>query len=262
MDKLSYEVLSLIVGHLDGPLASYATVSRAWQSVVETRTFTQVRVESDSMDTFATALGPSHDRRRKTLKKLYFEVRLPESNELRAEYRKNLAVFREAVTVLFQRLATWEGTDGRFELAIGTSRTEVYDNTRELEEQGFCVLDPSDTYGGRSAEGRRYLALRDKDLQTVLKVSCVNAFSVNNPYGFRIHPATGFLMARSFPGLQELSLSYVDPVKRRFGLRRKHRQAVADGVKSLRDLPWLRKLRITCSRNPDPADHGFELQDF
>lgn len=265
MDKLSYEVISLIVGNIDGPLSPYSVVSRAWQSVVEARTFSRVLLESRSMDVLDSTFAPSQGRRRKNLKKLYFDVCLPKSNELRADYRKNLEVFRQAVTALFQRLAAWEETGRNLELTIGTSRIytdEVPDNTLELEEMGYCGLDRSGTDDDRSPGGRRYLALRDTDLQAVPTVSCVNALVVGNPYGFSIHPTAGFLMARCFQGLQELSLSYYDPVKRRRALRREHRQAVADGVKSLHDLPRLRKLQIKCEHNRDPQDHGFEIQDF
>lgn len=264
MDKLSYEVLSLIVGNLDVPLAQFATLSRAWQSVVEARIFSHVRFQSGSMDIFDSALGPSQDRRRKILKKLVFNVVLPKSNELRVEYRKNLVVFRQAVTALFERLATWEERDRHLEVVIETSRTfhAEYDNTQELEDQGFCVSNRSDTYGGRSAAGRRYLALRKTDLQTVPKVACVGALDVDNSYGFSIHPAAAFLMARSFLGLEELKLSYYDPAKRRRALRQEHRQAMADGVRSLHELPRLKKLLINCLHNDDPADHGYEIQDF
>lgn len=260
MDKLSHEIISLIAGNIEGPLATYAVISRVWQSVIEARTFSQVRLKSGSMDTLHSALAPAHAGRRKALQKLCFDVELPKWNDKRADYRKNLDVFRQAVAAFFQRLATWEGADKHFQLAIETSYAEN-EYFRELEAQGFGVFDSCSERGDRSALLRRYLALRDTDLQEVPRISCVSSFVVP-ARGPSIHPTACFRMARCFQGLEELSLSYFDPVKRRHALRQEHRQAVADGVKSLRNLPCLRKLRITACNNRDPADHSFAIQDF
>lgn len=59
MEKRTFELIFLVVTHLKGSLAQYATISRTWQYMIERRTFSQVRVESDALGLFETSFAPN-----------------------------------------------------------------------------------------------------------------------------------------------------------------------------------------------------------
>ena len=107
------EIFSEIIKNLDGPLASYSTISRDWQCHIEARTMAEIHVRSDDAGQLDTIFQDS--RRRSLLKTLIYEIILPSYNPLRwskvpgrRECLKNNIAFTHDLRNLFTKLRTYD----------------------------------------------------------------------------------------------------------------------------------------------------------
>ncbi|KAK7946301.1 uncharacterized protein PG986_010622 [Apiospora aurea] len=110
MDRLSFEVVSLILDELQGPhgkstLAPYSTISRQWQAAVERRTFASLTVED--LGQFQAVISSSPFRL-PALRDLRFNVDLPTDSESRASYHRIQSAVLSTTTSLLNHLSTWE----------------------------------------------------------------------------------------------------------------------------------------------------------
>lgn len=117
MDKLSIEILSLVVAELSvGPsprpadrprLARYATISRTWQHLVEARTFASIRyvkLDEKELSTFAALF--KHTRRQTLLRSFSLSFEPPFEGNLRAGHIANSTALGSALMSLFRFLST------------------------------------------------------------------------------------------------------------------------------------------------------------
>ncbi|KAI4861614.1 hypothetical protein F4820DRAFT_433098 [Hypoxylon rubiginosum] len=113
MDKIPLEVLREILSRLDsrhdGRLAPYATVCRAFQFLIEARTFAKIKIDhsAESMKRFEAAFASK--RRRCLLRTLTFTIHLPDRynwsvRQLRPEHDRRYTI---AVNELFAQLHKW-----------------------------------------------------------------------------------------------------------------------------------------------------------
>ncbi|KAK8060679.1 hypothetical protein PG996_010609 [Apiospora saccharicola] len=254
MDKLSLELILLVIDYLKEPLAPYATISRTWQCMIESRTFSQVRVEIDALDLFETAFAPAQARRRQTLRRLDLQVRMPSNRLEKPDYRKNFAVFRQALIALLRYLASWEVTETPFELSL--KHIPPHDHQ----------LYASSTRWLRAAEDARSsgrcLTLRDLGMEDLPTVLCVRHLSWCFSCSRYISVNTVSHISGRFLALEKLHLECWDYPKKPHSLRRERRTALADGLNSLHSLPRLKKLQIIDRGRFDYQNHSAVLQDF
>ncbi|KAK8123294.1 f-box domain cyclin-like [Apiospora kogelbergensis] len=252
MDKLSFEVVSLILDNLPdddeygvGPkLAPYATISRTWQAAVEARTFARVTVRN--LDHLQPLFSPS-TYRPAALRELAFEVHLPVDSESRAHHRQNQSAVLAAFTSLLGQLAACEaqpsngGHVGPIKLRIGF-----------LGPDGDVFLD-------RTAANKRYLEFPGEEVGALAAIRSVSWLILAARCGGRgLHPGTACQLATRFSDLQRLELHYWDPALKRPAQRKANRSKLAAGIKNLDQLPRLSRLSIVRNGGFEPANHGFE----
>ncbi|KAK8074087.1 hypothetical protein PG994_004986 [Apiospora phragmitis] len=245
MDKLSFEIISLILDHLPKfkygfCIAPYATISRQWQAVVESRTFARVCVVD--LDDFKSIFSAS-SYRPAALRKLEFEVGLPSDGDTRAHHLQNQAAALAAITLLLDGLAACESrlhdgchictpSMGPINLRLG-----YY-----LEEAEDCKVAAADCE--KSAAIKRYLKFQEEEVRALPKNRCVSRFRIRAKAGEAQHPLTSCQLATCFTGFQVFELQYWDPPVKRSTLRKANRSALADGITILGQLPHLSKLQI------------------
>ncbi|KAF2819069.1 hypothetical protein CC86DRAFT_150510 [Ophiobolus disseminans] len=93
-------------------LASYATISAKWKTVVEKITFKRLSISSNELDQFQAIV---HKQRRGILSHVSFKVQLPEYSdaacahvESREEQHSNNECFTRGIHALFAIMRTWE----------------------------------------------------------------------------------------------------------------------------------------------------------
>lgn len=91
---------------------------------------------------------------------------------------------------------------------------------------------------------------------TLPKVQCITELDgIEVDRRVRIHPAAVCQILAALPNLRTLTLKPDQPSRRVRGLHRKHRLALADGLRSLR-LPHLEALELSLG-DTNPKNHSF-----
>ncbi|KAK5658192.1 hypothetical protein OQA88_2165 [Cercophora sp. LCS_1] len=99
----------------------------------------------------------------------------------------------------------------------------------------------------------RYLRLLSHELPTVQCITDLDGPVMD--YVTRIHPTSICQILTALPNLQSLTLKLKQPSRRVCPLRKKHRLALADGLRTL-SLPRLQTLRLALG-DCDPKNHSF-----
>lgn len=244
MDKLSPEILSLIIAQLaagaspaDSPrIGPYATISRRWQHLIETRTFASIRylkLNEKELSTFASLF---EDARRQTLlRKLYLTFEPPVQGNLRAGHVANCAALGSVLTSLFKVLSAWE-TDSR---TIDVLFEIAYSNNTPF---------------------RRYFML-DQPQTVLAAVPYVSYLRISGICGTALHPTAGVKLASSLPNLHTLDYRFYNPEPKRAQLRKEIRKALATSLDSL-ELPMLRHLDLTQEPRLVLCNHSLEYGDL
>lgn len=267
MDKLSPEILSLIVGHLyavprgefeadDPATRGPYTISRNWQCAVEAHTLADIEVRSTELPAFACVFS---DRRRQALlRRIRYVVWLPAHVDSPWDIENNLAALGRAVHGLWGLLAAWEQA-AHHDVAWPSLDIQI----RYTWDVGAPATDgaaeaPTDRRG-RSWPARLFLQLPSDCIGALPRVRRVTGFQVN----LDTHPTTICQIAAAFPRLRSLSLPFPDAVVRRRGRRQEHRLALAIGLRELRKrLPRLERLKIVRMGGWEPTNHSFDCQNF
>lgn len=287
MDKLSLELVYLIVSHLAGrpplppainlpyppprreSMVPYATISRQWQVAVENVNFTHIKVKSSDLAEFATVF--SYPRRRALLRRLDLDVVLPSycetrvaDFETREEHRANVTAFDKGVRALLDLLRHWEeDTPGGFagyggdDFALRIEAHSPMDGKFGLHSVPVGI--GRDRYAGRYLVFVEALAegTSPAPLPTVRRVS---HFLYENPER-QFHPAALCQVLDALPNLETIDLDLGEPPFKALGRRREHRLALAAGLEKL-ELSRLTSLRINWSCNMDPFNHSFNCGDL
>lgn len=269
-EDLNDDVLGLIISHLyatpppptsltwDPPVlgrraqgTAYALVNKRWQALAERHTLASIALKTADLPTFATTFASP--RRREFLRRLSLTVSLPTHGESRDSFARNLAAFRATVSLFFGTLSLWSGRQqGRLELHL--------DAAWDIEYQDN---EPVDLYFDvtKSSASRRYLTLLDDDGQQLLlpPVQSITSFITSNAAGRAFHPTALCTLAAAMPRLTLFSLSYLDPVPARIGLRRELRCALASGLLSLSPLAALSQLTVIREPMSSIHNHSFSV---
>ncbi|KAJ5455705.1 uncharacterized protein N7458_003969 [Penicillium daleae] len=133
MDSLPPELISRVLDHMipvgnytrrSPSLASYATLGRHWQAIIERRTFANIRIHTPKrMEEFQRIVT---DRRRRSCVQLIKLVVRLESYDVQArarwetdeERQQNTKIFTSTISTLFKILSCWPDDAASIELSI------------------------------------------------------------------------------------------------------------------------------------------------
>lgn len=274
MDKLSPEVLSIILAHLlakptqERPSA-YATVARSWQYVVEAFSFANITIKSKELETLTRIFSGPGRHRRDLLRQLNYNIGLPTHGDSRNDHATNEGAFGSAVQSCFDLLESWDkGYDGDHDGQDGTITRRSCPNM-QLHLWLSHDVDTKNADGPvdhafdvcHSSAARRYHTLLPEF--NVPQVQCVTSLGIGVTLGRAPHPATLCQIAALLPSLESLDLTYWDPAVKRHDMRKEHRVALGTGLRALSSkLPKLERLCIRRQDGVDPSNHSFACGDL
>lgn len=251
MDRFNSEIIHRIVEHLppghpanwDWLLATSVLknapeerwyISRQWRDVIERRIFSSVHLESveESLSEFESAF--THPRRREYLRQLQLFLWLAADSVTLEGHEKNVAVFGNTLFRMFATMHAWGPSPGiRLELSFGRGQ-------RQPLFLGHVF---------------RYLRLTNHELPTVQSITDLDWPAMDSGYMPRLHPTALCQILTALPNLESLTLNLKQPSRRVCCLRKKHRLALADGLRAL-SLPRLRTLCLALG-DDDPKNQSF-----
>ncbi|KAK3986186.1 hypothetical protein QBC44DRAFT_403027 [Cladorrhinum sp. PSN332] len=251
MDKLPLEVMLEILSHLSPPpecswqptppLAPYASISRRFQHVVESRILSgsTLKVSSDDLETFTSAFSdiPQKIHRRAMLRSLRYIVKLPppSAGELRrmpdgAEKAVNNKVWTQGIVRLFDFLATWESVHQR----VGTGGSGVsleigaWSMADQVGPRGFVSLRNRFTEVGFDAD---FLIDCDGGRRDGLsQVGVIRHLEIGNGPYRRVDPTAAGVLARALPNLRGLTLWFYPVGQKMLEDRKKWRRDLAESL--------------------------------
>ncbi|KAK8099785.1 uncharacterized protein PG998_013026 [Apiospora kogelbergensis] len=242
MEKLSPEILLLIVESLGDyeKIAPYATISRQWQAIIESRTMSRIKFDSaDGLSLFGSVFSQPEAkyRRRSGLRFLEVNITSPNFGFSDRKTRPKQQTYQADATSLLQELSSWKHDPDisySFEVRLG-SYLNYY---REVPP-----LDGSPSASVMASAG---------------SVPFVPNLLVEIPPGLAGH---ALATAERFSALQTLSISYKDDHYRWHRRRRQDRADLAKGLAGLQALPQLQHLCIEFERE-DPGNQNFVDQNL
>ncbi|KAK3991421.1 hypothetical protein QBC44DRAFT_306531 [Cladorrhinum sp. PSN332] len=256
MDRLPSDIIAKIVEHLrpedhSGPwylgaeylpiFIRYMDLSLQWREAVERRVFRRIDLDDLYLKQFAAIFAEAH--RIPYLQELSMLVWLgAHSEEGPREHEENAVQFSNSVHWLFTTLARHTGPPSGLRFAL-LARPMII---------GHCPANPV----------WRYITMAPPHYSgTLPKVQCITELDNIQVDGrVRIRPATVCQILSALPNLRTLTLKLDQPSRRVRGLRRRHRLALADGLRSLQ-LPGLQTLRLSLG-DSDPKNHSFISENF
>ena len=246
-----------------------ATLSRAWQSAIETITFREIHIKSNrpELEIFKEAFSDlSRCRhRRRALRKLEYDVVLPVySDQSCAEYetsddrQANDDAFTKAISELVQFLSQWPA-QCTLQLVLRAYSPMDYqvqpEDIRTKRNQYLRIRE----LGGRDDLKNDRFCYSYLSLQSPLPtVSCIHSFS--GPNGTRaLHPSSQIAMIAAFPRLRRVSFDYDGP-DQFLPLRRQLRQDLMASLETFELSPETRTLDFAIAGST-PLHHH-RLADF
>ncbi|KAL4906727.1 hypothetical protein BDW74DRAFT_177037 [Aspergillus multicolor] len=265
LEALHIEILSLIVYHLrdlppphtphfsDQPppsqaLASYATVSRKWQAVVEQYSFAAVKTTSSNLAQLKEVIAGCA-RRRDNLRALFYQIDLPAYTknqnhrfERRQDHEANVVAFQAGIQELWAELSRWglgENPASGLRLVL-TAEAAV----------------PFPVWEDRWVYPKHSLTLDAPSVDPGLPMlPCVSLFQLAET-GRSVHPAAIRTLLDTLVNLRDLHLK-IWPIRRRHrALVAEHMTALAQALESPA-LSRLRILRIWAGQHT-PLDHSYD----
>lgn len=297
MDKLSPEILSLVVDHLDTDrLSSYATISRAWQHEIERRSFRSVELTVENMSAFA-GIFARLPHRRTYLRRITLALQLDRVREDDSVVHAvpEHMIFRRCLFSLLTTLKQWEEDEDPVGSPIQANLELCIQPTGERSQ------DPDDKWDSPLQDPRLSYLLKDpvtaeiledpdtalasdawlaidhltlglmNDLPTIRRVQ---ALSVG---GGKAEPSTvpWYLLssascdiAAAFPSLESFRFEYRDAFRDRHEELERLQSHLVSGLQSLQgQLPLLKRLEIKrispdCVMNHDYCPDQLDSDDI
>ncbi|KAK0642874.1 hypothetical protein B0T16DRAFT_459080 [Cercophora newfieldiana] len=211
-------------------------ISRQWRDAMERRIFSSVLLESHAwhFGLFESALAIP--RRRAYLRQIHLLYLIGADSASPGGHEQNIAEFSNYVHRLFAIIHAWGPPCRRASgLRFTLSSTEFFQ---------------SGEYHGHVFG---YLTLSQRVLPTV---QCITDFNTTEmPYMHRLHPTAICQILTALPNLQSVNLRLTQPSRRVCPLRKKHRLALSDGLRSL-SLPRLKTFHLALGDH-DHKNHSF-----
>ncbi|XXH00191.1 mRNA splicing protein [Hypoxylon texense] len=239
MDKIPLEVLLNILDGLTAPLARYASVCRAFQRVIEARTFAEIQMTSteQSLNQFDAIFA--NTRRRCLVRDLEYKVKLPETNNKRLGnsqsnhgVAKNNTIYTIAVSALFTRLQEWTNVSDNLETAPSFRLTISYSSPKDD--------DRPKSHGRCQAARNRFRYIDFDGLGVLPPLLCVNNFRL---VGRDLHPNVIAVISKALPRMNYLNCS-LRAALRRLGALRAELRASMTSVLAETNFPNLEALNI------------------
>lgn len=231
---------------LRSKLPPYATLSRAWQLAIETRTFGKLRIKSTELP-YVTQVVTGH--RRGFIANIQYQVILPgypdhycAKFETEKDQERNNQAFTYAIHILFQFLKGLEDGDGVVTKSVALDLYDIY-SPMDKFHRGEEKLQEDE----RQVElGKRYdlwehryersiLQLLDHSALPVL--SRVSGFQLTSMAYRHVEPRSAILIAAKCPRLQSVDVSVNDNEKKDRDVRERARHSmftVPPGLRSAR----------------------------
>lgn len=260
MDRTPGELMVMIASHLEAPLAPYAAISRLWQDLIETGTFSKIHLKSGDGSRLKFDAAFKTTRRRRMLEVLEFEIELPcpqeESLQGPREVARNNVAFTEANLALFQTFSVWDhdDTNVRFHLDIGV--------TLDPPNGSLAWYPHSLPY----VDGNwiKYINFDDAILNAsgglplVPLVSGLDLMDCFRCY----HPNLLATLSGALPNLDYLGASFMSPPRRMPDLRQSIRSSMTDSLCAIAaNLHLLTSLELHW-KDGYPFNHNFPLESY
>ncbi|KAH7310500.1 hypothetical protein B0I35DRAFT_481812 [Stachybotrys elegans] len=269
MDKLPLELLTTIFNYaypLWGPhgrtsLAALASLSRGWQHLVEKRTFYDLTVTNDDIDTFYELFAGSENRRR-ALRSLSFLIVLPcpsdgdcANYETAADRTMHDALVRHHVSTLLQFLSQWSA-HSRLGLSIDVHSPLDFPplgTTLAALRRRPPIRKPQDIREGRSKYS--YVHLPDD----LAQVPCVTSFASGGTK--HLEPVSLVRLTAAFPGLERIDWLVSDP-EGFLALQRPSIQGFARAISTFDPPPSCKHFHLELLSTAKWYHHGGRVPDL
>lgn len=240
--SLPPELVSIIleyISHDDLHLAKHATISRHWQAIIESKTFSSLKINTPKR--LAEFNELSWDRRRSYVPKVDLIIQLESyyddddactRYENEGEMQRNNKIFTTSIHSLFITLAKWPAKEeAEFSLSIeARSPDDLLGQTPEAKREREKRIEesyPSDDLQDKRFE-RSYLqfnaevvGVKCSAVPTITSLGIMGAINRS-----KIEPASCSFIVSKFPRLYRLVLYLNNSCKWDPGLRKRHRNGM------------------------------------
>ncbi|KAI9162827.1 hypothetical protein HJFPF1_04420 [Paramyrothecium foliicola] len=256
MEKLPPELLRDVLSYLQAPLASYATVNRAFQTLIEVRTFANIKTKSTNDDVRQFEAIFTQDNRRRAVKSLEFAVELPKIRDERLmrlqnkrESAENNRAYTTAVKALFERLSAWDDSSDHDAL---TSSFLTITSASPSDSQQPSELGYHERHAWEIRNHTKYIDL--EGVQELPSIRRISSFTVEGRY---IHPNAMATMVAAMPNLKIFIWWFYTAPRRMHALWASLRDAMACLVSVIANLSLLEDLILYCE-DSDPLNHDWK----
>jgi hypothetical protein len=272
MDSLPPELLnricSLLVAQHDG-IAKYATISRAWQHMIEDRTFSRLSLVNNENHMFESAVLESiHRHRRLAIRRVALSFNLPTYDdhtcgrfERQADRQINNQAFSKALAELFAALRVIDvsGDSRPIELHL-----QDFYSAMDVGHRDQLGLE-ADMWMTRRWDLRE-LRYRDSylqlpDIESVPQLSNVASLTVSGNGNRKLAPATIVGLMSRLPNLTTAVYLFCDNERRRPDRRRYLRSQLAEQLSTLAAPKRLENFTFTFI-NTHPSNSRFVDADI
>lgn len=233
------------------PASNYAIISREWQSFVEEKTFSSLRIRSTEVHKLHIVTRP----RRLYVRNMTFEIILPEYNvkslafykETREEQQQNNRSFAEAILGFLDVVGGWNILpEQQRGISLRISASSPSDN------------EP-DQFGTRRYRYRRWenslLQLSQDQARNLPSLPIVSEFLCGDEFVRKFDPRTCCEMAAKMPNVHTLDWKFPDNERRNVDRRISMRQDFAAG---LRIIPESVRHLTLCHVSSQPDSHFWD----
>ncbi|KAJ6131694.1 hypothetical protein N7471_006909 [Penicillium samsonianum] len=228
-------------------LAPYATVNRDWQAIIESQTFSSIKIDTNKRLAEFKQLPwdqLSWSQRRSHIRKIHFIVELESyDGEARTRYeneeeiQRNSKAFTTSIQSLFNALSEWSDNEAGISLSImAQSPGDISAQGPEAMKQrgwGKSHLLTDDI--GHKRYDRSYLQFNEEAVGAQCRaVPIITRLDIIGAMGHRkLEPASSSLIASKLPRLHDLYLTLDDNCKWDSQLRERRRNEFADSSQFL-----------------------------
>jgi hypothetical protein len=237
MLTLPPEIINNVFSFLPTPLAPYAGVSKQWQGLIETRTFSELHLTTARLPDFQRIVGPS---RYSIVRQIQFIATLPEYEiaarskfEGDEDRERNNQAFSMAISSLFHALHSWPDRSQVTLTIFAQSPSDWYaepDKEKRMKRYDVGSLWGRDLLDHRYE--RSYLQWSAQDMPSVNAVVALNIIGEGDCR--RIAPAAVARIACRLPRLRKIDCMLCDNERKNLVLR----DSLRDGTVSP-DIPLL-----------------------
>ncbi|KEQ75157.1 hypothetical protein M436DRAFT_31988, partial [Aureobasidium namibiae CBS 147.97] len=248
-------------------LAKYATISRAWQRVIEDRTFSHLSLVNDELHFFESAvLKSTYEYRRMAIGRVDLIINLPSYDdhacgrfERQADRHINDQAFSKAIAHLFGALATID-IGGRFGLI--DLHLQRVDSAMDRGRRDSEKLRADKLAMGR---GRRKdlfeLRYRDSYLQLLDPgrlplLYNIASLTINGDNERKLAPSTVVGLMSRLPNLPNVNCVFSDNERRRPDQRRHLRSQLSEQLTTMAPPKGLKRFNVTLT-NRQPFNSNF-----